>query len=143
MRVKLFKIFAQYPVYLFVGAGVTLLTVLVRSLIGFLIQDDTTAKYIASIVLSYIVGILLSYFAHRTITFRDQAQFSLAQTLKFVGAHLLGMILSLFISIHLRAYLLDAWMPIEISKLLAFTIAALIVSIVTFLLKKYVVFEKA
>ena len=138
---KLLKVFSRYPTYILVGGGVTLFTVLLRSLIGLLIEDDTTAKYMSSIILAYVLGIFLSFLAHKTITFKARHGLSIAKGFNFTAIHLVGMSVTLIGSTTLRKYLLDAWLPIELSKMLAFAAPALVVSIITYLLKKYIVFE--
>lgn len=138
---KRLKVFSRYPTYILTGAGVTLLTVLLRSLIGLLIEDDTTAKYISSMILAYIFGIGLSFLAHKNITFQAKHRLSITKSLTFVAIHLMGMSLTLVSSILLRKILLDTWFPLEISKLFAFAISAFGVSIFTYLLKRYTVFD--
>ena len=64
---KLLKIFSRYPTYIFVGAGVTLFTVVRRSFIGFLIEDDTTFKYMSSIISAYVIGIFQTKFRMRCL----------------------------------------------------------------------------
>ncbi len=138
---KRLKVFSRYPIYILTGAGVTILTVILRSLIGLLIEDDTTAKYIASMILAYILGIALSFLAHKNITFQAKHHLSVAKSLNFIAIHLSGMSLTLVASTTLRYKLLDAWLSIELSKLLAFALSAFGVSIITYLLKTYVVFD--
>ncbi len=139
---KILKIFSRYPTYILVGAGVTLFTVLLRSLIGLLIEDDTTAKYISSIILAYVLGIILSFLAHKTITFKARHGLSIAKGFNFVAIHLVGMSITLIGSTTLRKNLLDDRLPIELSKMLAFAASALVVSIITYLLKKHIVFRE-
>jgi putative flippase GtrA len=141
--VKLIKVFSQYPTYILVGGGVTLLTVMLRSLIGLLIEDDTVAKYMSSIILAYILGILLSFLAHKNITFKARHSLSIAKSFNFVAIHFVGMSITLIGSTTLREKLLDARLPIELSKLFAFAASALVVSVITYLLKQYLVFEKS
>ncbi|MGB3403682.1 MAG: GtrA family protein [Microcoleaceae cyanobacterium] len=138
---KRLKVFSRYPVYILTGAGVTVLTVLLRSLIGLLIEDDTTAKYISSMILAYIFGIGFSFLAHKNITFQAKHRLSITKTLSFVAIHLIGMSLTLVSSITLRQLLLDDWFPVELSKLLGFAISAFGVSLITYLLKTYIVFD--
>lgn len=138
---KLIKVFSRYPTYILVGAGVTLLTVLIRSLIGLLIEDDTTAKYMSSIILAYVLGIFLSLVAHKSITFKARNSLSFAKSFNFIAIHLVGMAISLIGSTRLREIFLDGWLPSELSKMLAFAVCALMVSIITYLLQKYMVFD--
>lgn len=140
MSLKLFRFFSRYPTYLIVGGCVTLSTILIRSLIGFLIKDDTTAKYLSSIILTYIIGIYLSLVAHKSITFKTEGNLSTSQVIKFIAIHIIGMLITLICSIKLREIFLDTWLPIELSKMLAFAASALVVSIITYLLKKRIVF---
>ncbi|MCC5635079.1 GtrA family protein [Nostoc sp. CHAB 5844] len=135
------KIFSQYPTYFLVGSGVTLFTISLRSFIGFLIKDDTNTKYIYSIVLSYIVGIFLSFLGNKNLTFKKKANLKFAKIFNFVGIHFVGMLLSLIISTMLRENILDTWLQVELSKFFAFAISAIIVSITTYILNKYIVFK--
>jgi putative flippase GtrA len=138
---KLLKVFSRYPTYLIVGGGVTLSTILIRSMIGLLIKDDSTSKYLSSIVLTYIIGIYLSFVAHKSITFKVKDKLSNLQTVKFVGIHIVGMAITLIFSIQLREAVLDIWLPLELSKMLAFAFSALLVSVITYFLKKRIVFD--
>lgn len=140
MLEKFLKVFSRYPTYLVVGGGVTLSTILIRSLIGLLIKDDSTAKYIASIVLTYVIGIYLSLIAHKSITFKTKDNLSIFQIFMFIGIHLIGMAITLICSIRLRELFLDAWLPLELSKMSAFAFSALFVSIITYFLKKRMIF---
>lgn len=135
------KLFSSYPTYLLVGGGVTLCTILIRSLIGLLIKDDTTSKYLSSIILTYIIGIYLSLVAHKSITFEVKGSLSVAQIFKFVAIHIIGMVVTLICSIKLRELFLDAWLSLELSKMSAFALSALLVSVITYFLKKRIVFR--
>lgn len=137
---KTLKIFSRYPTYLFVGGAVTLSTILIRSVIGLLIKDDNTAKYLSSIVLTYIIGIYLSFVAHKSITFQVREKLPASQTLKFIGIHIIGMAITLVFSIKLREVFLDSRLPTELSKMSAFAFSALLVSLITYFLKKRIVF---
>lgn len=141
MLEQLLRIFSRYPTYLIVGGGVTLSTILIRSIIGLLIKDDSTAKYLSSIVLTYIIGIYLSFVAHKSITFKVQDKLSTSQTLKFIAIHIVGMVITLVFSLRLREIFLDIWLPIELSKMVAFAFSALLVSAITYFLNKRIVFE--
>jgi putative flippase GtrA len=141
--VKLIKVFSQYPTYILVGVGVTLFTVMLRSLIGLLIEDDTVAKYISSIILAYILGILMSFLAHKNITFKTRHRLSIAKSFNFIAIHFVGMSITLIGSTTLRETLLDARLPRELSKLFAFAASALVLSVITYLLKQYIVFNKS
>jgi putative flippase GtrA len=134
------KVFSRYPTYLIVGGGVTLSTILIRSIIGLLIKDDSTAKYLSSIILTYIIGIYLSLVAHKSFTFKVKGNLSIFQTFKFIGIHIIAMAITLICSIKLREFWLDSWLPLELSKMSAFAVSALLVSVITYLLKKNLVF---
>lgn len=141
MLEQLLRTFSRYPTYFIVGGGVTLSTILIRSIIGLLIKDDSTAKYLSSIVLTYIIGIYLSFVAHKSITFKVQDKLSTSQTLKFIAIHIVGMVITLVFSFRLREIFLDIWLPIELSKMVAFAFSALLVSAITYFLNKRIVFE--
>ena len=138
---KLPKIFSRYPIYLLVGAGVTIVTVLLRSLIGLLIEYDTTSKYMSSIILAYVIGIFLSFLGHKSITFKAINNISSTQVFNFIAIHLFGMSFTLIGSNKLRENFMDTWFPIELSKMLAFAVSAFVVSIITCFFKKHIVFD--
>lgn len=139
---KFLKIFSRYPIYFLVGTSVTLITVVLRSAIGIIIEDDTTVEYIYSIIVSYILGIGLSFLAHKYITFRTEDKISIAKIFNFIFIHFIGMGITLLGSTLLRQQFLDTQLPIELSKMLAFAVSAFIASIITYILKKYIVFDK-
>lgn len=134
------KIFSRYPTYLIIGSCVTLLTIILRSFVGLLIRDDSTAKYLSSIILVYIFGIYLSFVTHKFVTFKNQNTLSIFQVLKFIGVHIVGMIITLICSIKLRELYFDALLPLELSKMSSFAGSAFLVSVITYLLKKFFVF---
>ena len=138
---NIIKIFSRYPVYLLVGGGVTLVTVFLRSIIGLIINDQSEAEYIASMIIAYILGIILSLFAHKSITFKSEDKISVTQTYKFILTHLFGMVGTLIISVKLRQLILDSLIPVDFSKTIAFAIAAFIISLITYIIKKYLVFS--
>lgn len=138
---KISEIFSRYPIYVLVGIGLTLCTIAIRSVIGAVIEDDSTPGYVASIVLAYSLGMLLSLIAHPIITFKAKTRLSLHQAFHFVSINVMGMLLNILGSIVLREKLLAASLPIELAKVLAFAIAALLVSVMTYLLKKYIIFD--
>lgn len=136
---NIIKIFSRYPIYFLVGGGVTLFIVFLRGIIGLIINDQSDAKYIASIIIAYLIGIVISFFAHKSITFKSKNKISITETSKFVLTHLFGMVGTLFISIKLRQ-IFDDLIPIDLSKTIAFAVAALIISVITYIIKKYLVF---
>lgn len=138
---KFLQVLSRYPTYIVVGSCITLVTIIIRNLIGLLIEDETNSKYISSIIIAYFIGTVLSVVAHKSVTFRVKNGLSIVQVFKFVAIHLLGMTITLIGSGILRARLLDAWLPVELSKMLAFAFLAFIVSLITYLLKKLVVFD--
>jgi putative flippase GtrA len=139
--VKISEIFSRYPIYVLVGIGLTLCTIAIRSVIGVVIEDDSTPGYIASIILAYGIGMLLSLVAHTNITFKAKTRLSPHQVFQFVSINVIGMLLNILGAIVLREKLLAAALPIELAKVLAFATAALLVSVMTYLLKKYIIFD--
>jgi putative flippase GtrA len=129
----------SYVVYLVVGVGVTVVTVLLRTLIGLVVPDDTPAGYQGTIVLAYLAGMVMSLVAHKELTFRWGGRMSAGQVAKFFGIHLLGMFLNLSASARLCAALLPL-MGDETAKALAFGVAAFAISVISFVLKKALVF---
>jgi putative flippase GtrA len=137
----LLKVFSRYPTYFLVGVGVTLLTILIRSLIGWIVKDDSTSKYLLTIILTYIIGIYLSFVGHKTFTFKVEGKLTLLQVLRFIGIHVVGMFITLIVSVKLREFCLDIFLTPELSKMTAFALSAILVSMITYVLKKRIVFH--
>lgn len=136
---KLFKIFSRYPVYVFVGLGVTITIILFRGLLGLVIEDDTNAEYVFTMVIAYLFGIALSYVSHTRITFQAK-QVSWRQKVSFVAVHLAALGFTTVTSLFLKEQL-DPWMAPNIAKFLAFGISAGIISMLSFLAKKFWIFK--
>lgn len=137
---KLFKVFARYPVYIFVGLGVTITIILFRSLLGMLIEDDTNAKYVFTMVIAYLFGIVLSYVSHTRITFQT-TQVNWRQKLSFITVHLTALAFTTISSLFLKEQLI-VWMTPTLAKFLAFGISAGIISVLSFLVKKFWIFNR-
>ena len=138
-RVKIFRIFSRYPIYVFVGLGVTVTIISFRGLLGLLIEDDTNVEYVFTMVIAYLFGIGLSYISHTRITFQAN-ELSLCQKLSFATVHLTGLGFTTISSLFLK-YQLVLYMSPTIAKFLAFGISAGIISLLSFLAKKFWVFK--
>lgn len=126
-----------------VAAIIGVLTVGLREVLGALFPA-TPAQYAWSMLLSYGVGVVLSYFAQGRITFRELGHRASPQGLRgFVLVAVLSSLLTV-----LLAYLLRFGLPLEdhlpaLAAPLAFAGAALLVAPVSFLLGRRLVYREA
>lgn len=133
----------QYMTYVLVGVGVTLATILIRELVDWIMPGESLQHYQATVVIAYIFGIVLSIFAHKSITFRWTERLSLLQVLTFIAVHFLGMAANLIGSTVLRQLLTDYRVSDGLAGTVAFGVTAFLVSLLTFVLKRTFVFARA
>jgi putative flippase GtrA len=136
----------RYGVYAVVGAVVALLTIVAREVIAIMLPGDDPYYYGISIVCSYILGIILSFFGHRMFSFGDVTELFSGRVkvfVQFVGLALLGMATTFVLAMALRYLLpLDALLG-EWAAGLAFATAVLAASLLTFGLNRKVTFRAA
>lgn len=94
----------SYAKFFGVGAVVGALTVLVREGIAAILPGDSPAYYALSACLAYAIGILASYYGHRTITFRhaDPVGGLTGSLGRFTAIAVLGLLVTTALSVALR-----------------------------------------
>jgi putative flippase GtrA len=132
---------AQYGRFLMVGAVVAVLTIACRELIGHFLGPDTPVFYSVSVVCAYGLGILLSFVLNRRFTFMQASAVGWAACARFIAIALLGMFLTWTLSIALRYGLMLQPLLGDASAGLAFALAALLSSGVTYPLNARLVFH--
>jgi putative flippase GtrA len=113
------------------------MTVLLRRLIGQLV-GDTPERYLLSVVAAYAVGILVSFVLHKHYTFRERMGAVVhpmgRALIRFTAIALTGMVLTGALAVAVRYLLvLDALVP-GTAAAVAFVVASLITSVVTYAL---------
>ena len=131
----------RYSTFLVVGIFITISGVFVRAGLGLLLQDDSSAMYALTILLTYVYGIILGFVLHRRVTFSSNGRAAEGHFLRFLGVHLVGMGCTVTISYLLRNLGGDKILPLELSKSLSFAVAAFVASAVTYLLNSQYVFR--
>ena len=126
----------QFGGYFLVGGFVGVVTVIIRELLA-LLSTDTAIFYLISVVLAYAFGIGLSYTLHRKITFNTilaEKENNHFNFYRFFIVAIIGLILTGFFSLTYRYGLnLDQWIA-DHSGMVAFIMASLTVSVITYLL---------
>ncbi|WP_218081007.1 GtrA family protein [Anthocerotibacter panamensis] len=136
--------FANYPTYFVVGTSIALFTIGVRQVLGWCLGDSHALGYILSMVVAYSLGIILSYIFQRRFTFtKRRGRTPGLERVLYVGTALLGMLLTVVFSLGLHSFL--ALVPIlpEVHNNLAFAVAALATSVITYLINKFITFTEA
>jgi putative flippase GtrA len=144
MKRKLIDLFGKYPTYFIVGGFVTAVTIILFDIIGRLLQRSAKELMI-SIVAVYTVGIVLSYILQSRFTFQTQKTQTRSFKYKFlsyVAVQLAGMGVTISLILPIR-YLLFTLPTLPISRdTIAFAIASLIASIVTYTVSKMHIFKE-
>ncbi|MCK5720709.1 MAG: GtrA family protein [Thiomargarita sp.] len=125
----------EFPIYFLVGSFVGVTAVLAREIV-ILITQDTPIFYFVSVILVYFFGIILGFFMHKRFTYKIVTKEDTTQVnfFNFVGIALLGMLLTGFFSLALR-YGLDFDIFIgNYAGSVAFILAALLTSVITYYL---------
>jgi putative flippase GtrA len=146
---KLLKVFHKYPTYFVVGSFVTFITIILRDIIGRFFSPYSFG-YVLSIVAVYPVGIGLSYILQSRLTFQVKkynSRENASRFFLFIATHLLGLILTIFLSIIFRYLMQLSYPNISLLKIIsrdsfAYIIAVLITSIMTYIINKKVTFKK-
>jgi len=143
MKRKLLNLFSKYPAYFVVGGFVTLVTIVVRDLIGrFLYRSEL--EYILSIVIVYSFGIVLSYFLQSRFTFRTHTKQTRSFKYKFsyyTLIQMVGMGVTIGFSLLFRHILALMTITAQFRDTIAFIIASLIASIVTYTVSRMHIFK--
>jgi putative flippase GtrA len=144
MKQRVFNVFSRYPAYFFVGSFVTLVTIVVRDMIGRLLHG-VNGEYIISIAIVYAFGIVLSYCLQSRFTFktnRKQPRSSKYEFYYYVILQLLGMGVTIACSLLIRHMLSPITVLVQCRDTIAFVIASLIASVMTYGGSKFLIFNK-
>lgn len=144
---KLLRVFHKYPTYFVVGSFVTFITIILRDILGRLFSLYWFG-YVLSIVAVYPIGIGLSYVLQSRFTFQIKKYHSrenLSRIYFFIATHLLGLILTIFLSIVFRNLMKLSLLNISSLQIisqdsLAYITAIFITSIITYIINKKVTF---
>jgi putative flippase GtrA len=134
----------QFARFVFVGGFVGVVTVACREVIGHILHADTPRAYSLSVVVAYAVGLVLSFLINHRFTYnRSAAQRNWRKFAQFVVVALIGMLITWALSLALRYGLqLDALIG-PVAKPVAFAIAALLSSTLTYPLNSWFVFGES
>ncbi|NMF60557.1 GtrA family protein [Pseudanabaena yagii] len=144
MKSKFFNIFSRYPIYFIVGGFVTLVTIVLRDFIGRFLYGSAW-EYVMSIAIVYVVGTILSYFLQSRFTFKDNKKKTRSFKYKFsyyTVVQLLGMGVTIVFSLLIRYLLFPITILAQFRDTIAFIIASLIASIVTYGISKVYIFKE-
>ena len=123
-----------YCKYFLVGAVVGITAILVREVIAFLLPADTPFFYGLSVVLVCIGGIVAAYIGHLKVTFShvDCPLHAFIPTLNFTLIAILGLVTTTLLSLALR-YILPLELVVgEFKPTVAFALATIIASFITY-----------
>jgi putative flippase GtrA len=134
--------FAQYVRFLVVGGFVALITIGVREVMASVLAADTAIYFSVSVVSAYVVGIALSYLLNHWFTFRGVDSFQWHRLLLFVGIAFVGLLLTWLLSLAIRYGTPVGENFGKYSASMAFAVAALLSSLVTYPLNALLVFNK-
>jgi putative flippase GtrA len=132
---------AQYGRFLFIGALVAIVTIACRELIAYVLGTDTLLSYSVSVVGAYGFGMALSFVLNGRFTFADSTGFEWPKFIRFTVIALLGMLATWMLSIGLRYGLRLPAVFGDASAGIAFAVAALVSSILTYPLNAMLVFR--
>jgi putative flippase GtrA len=144
MKRKLIDLFGKYPTYFIVGSFVTAVTVILRHTIGEFLQRSAE-EFAISIVAVSAIGIVLSYILQSRFTFQTQKTQTRSFRYKFVSyvaVQLAGMGVTIAFSLLIRYLLLPSPIPIKLRDTIAFIIASLIASAITYTVSKIHIFKE-
>lgn len=134
--------FAQYARFLFVGGIVGVLTIGCRELIAHVLASDTPVLYSVSIVCAYAIGIATSFALNSRFTFKASRSFDWYKFARFIVIALVGMLSTWLLSLLLRYGLKLHVVFGDASAGVAFAVATLLSSLITYPLNASVVFRE-
>jgi putative flippase GtrA len=143
MKRKIRNIFSRYPTYFIVGGGVTLVVVILRDIVGRFLNKSAW-EYVLSIIAVYTIGIILSYVFQSRFTFASQQKQPRSFKYKFTSytiAQLVGMGVTIGFSLLFRWLLLPITILAQVRDTIAFIMASLIASVVTYTVSKMHIFK--
>lgn len=142
--IKKKHLFSSYPTYFTVGLFNTIFTIGLREIIEVYIDSEELLGYIISIVFAYTVGILVSFALHSYLTFAKSRKYSkkfLKRFVYFYGNQSLGMVLTIGLSLLIRETLELTQISTKFENTIAFSMAAILTSIVTYVINKLFIFN--
>jgi putative flippase GtrA len=134
----------KYSKYAMVGAAVALIAIGIREFVAALLPSDTPEYYTISIFVAYLCGFVLSYLGHKYISFShiQQLTFSRGQAMgSFIFIALLGMLVTMLISLTIRYLLPMDKIVGESEASIAFAVGVLVSSVATFWLNRIYTFR--
>ena len=143
MKRKFLNIFSRYPVYFVVGGFVTLVSIVLRDVIGRFLEGST-GEYVMSVAIVYVIGLGLSYFLQSRFTFQSQKKQTRSFKYKFTYytlVQLVGMGVTIASSLLIRYLLFPFTILAPFRDTIAFVIASLIASVVTYGFSKIYIFK--
>jgi putative flippase GtrA len=143
MKRKFLNVFSRYPTYFIVGGGVTLVVVILRDIIGRFLNKSAW-EYVLSIIAVYTIGIILSYVFQSRFTFTDQHKQKRSFKYKFTSytlVQLVGMGVTIGFSLVFRWLLFPITVLSQVRDTIAFILASLIASVVTYTVSKMHIFK--
>jgi putative flippase GtrA len=143
MKRKFLNVFSRYPVYFVVGGFVTLVSIVLRDMIGRFLQGSD-GGYVMSVAIVYAVGLILSYFLQSRFTFQTQKKKTRSFKYKFTYytlVQLVGMGVTIVSSLLIRYLLFPLTILAQFRDTIAFVIASLIASVVTYGVSKIYIFK--
>jgi putative flippase GtrA len=135
---------AQYRRFFLVGTVVGLLAIALRELIAAALPADTPLFYSISVIVVYVFGILLSYVLQHRFTFKvDLGTSDWRRLTSFIAVALIGALTTWLLSLIFRYELGFDRIFGLLSGSIAFGVAALSSSVLTYALNALVVFRRS
>ena len=135
--------FWTYSKYFVVGGFIGIFGIGLRELIARMLPEDDPIYYSASVMLTYALLVFVSFFTHRKITFVDfvPVKSTTHSLVRFIATGLIGLG-----SVTILSNIIRYGLPLELvfgeySGGTAFAAAAILTSILTFLLNAFFTFK--
>jgi putative flippase GtrA len=126
-----------------VGGCVTLFVIILRDIISRFLKQSA-GEYVLSITAVYTVGIILSYIFQSRFTFKPKKKYTRSFKYRFIyytGVQLAGMGVTIVFSLLFRWLLLPVSILAAFRDTIAFAIASLAASVVTYTTSKLHIFK--
>ena len=134
----------QYGRFFLVGTVIGLLAIALRELIAAALPVDTPTYYSISVIAVYVLGILLSYVLQHRITFKVRlGESNWRRLISFIAVALVGAFATGLLSLSFRYSLGFDRMFGRLSGALAFAVAAVSSSVLTYSLNALIVFRRS
>ncbi len=134
----------QYSQYVINGSLVAMVAILIREGVALILSGGTTWEYALSIVITYGIGILLSFWLQRGTTFRDNVQGCQQRAFAlYFAVAVSGGVVTTLLSVLCRNLLGFETFFDELADSAAFATGALLSSLLTYWLNLRYVFTAA